>query len=96
MPDWQRRAACRSEDPELFFPSPGDWRTVQRAKAVCARCPVRTLCLAAALNGVTVTGIWGGTSGSERRALARVAGRKRGATKGGKPPIDVTERMTTG
>jgi len=48
---WRRRAACAAPgvDPELFFPAPGQHGKAARAKRVCARCPVRTACLADAL-----------------------------------------------
>ncbi|MFC6085249.1 WhiB family transcriptional regulator [Sphaerisporangium aureirubrum] len=67
---WLRRAACRTEDPELFFPisatGPGQAQQ-DRAKAVCARCPVRPACLDYALTTGQEHGIWGGTAPEERR-----------------------------
>lgn len=72
--DWRHGAACRDEDPELFFPitetGPGA-RQVDRAKAVCARCPVRERCLEYALERGLDHGIFGGTTETERRALRR-------------------------
>jgi WhiB family redox-sensing transcriptional regulator len=72
--DWRHRAACRDQDPELFFPvsdiGPGA-RQAERAKAVCARCPVRAQCLEYALDNGLDHGIYGGTSESERRMLRR-------------------------
>lgn len=72
--EWQHRAACRDEDPELFFPvsemGPGA-RQVEKAKSVCARCPVRSECLNYALRNGLNHGIFGGMTESERRALAR-------------------------
>ncbi|HVW40937.1 MAG TPA: WhiB family transcriptional regulator [Amycolatopsis sp.] len=72
--DWRHRAACRDEDPELFFPvsemGPGA-RQVAQAKAVCARCPVRSDCLSHALDNGLDHGIFGGTTESERRKLFR-------------------------
>jgi WhiB family redox-sensing transcriptional regulator len=48
---------CR-EDPDLFFAeSP---RMHDQAKALCAVCPVRDLCLAGALERREPYGIWGG------------------------------------
>ncbi|MEU9886295.1 WhiB family transcriptional regulator [Sphaerisporangium sp. NPDC051017] len=71
---WLRRAACRVEDPELFFPisakGPGHLQH-ERAKAVCRRCPVRRPCLDYALRTGQEHGIWGGTDPDERRARAR-------------------------
>jgi WhiB family transcriptional regulator, redox-sensing transcriptional regulator len=74
--DWRHRAACRDEDPELFFPvtdvGPGARQTAE-AKAVCARCPVREQCLRYALDNGLDHGIFGGTSERERRTLTRRA-----------------------
>lgn len=74
MADWRDRAACRDEDPELFFPI-GDGVAAQeqiaRAKAVCDRCPVRAQCLQFALSTGQDAGIWGGLSAEERRGLRR-------------------------
>lgn len=47
--DWRQFAACRDEDPELFYPKPGNTRGINQAKRVCASCLVRTDCLEAAL-----------------------------------------------
>lgn len=72
--DWRHRAACRDEDPELFFPltdlGPGARQTAD-AKAVCARCPVREQCLRYALDNGLDHGVFGGTSERERRTLTR-------------------------
>ena len=42
-----------------------------RAKVVCATCPVRTECLADALDNRVEYGVWGGMTERERRALLR-------------------------
>lgn len=42
-----------------------------RAKVVCATCPVRTECLADALDNKVEYGVWGGMTERERRALLR-------------------------
>lgn len=72
--DWRQRAACRDLDPELFFPvseiGPGAHQA-DRAKSVCAGCPVRTACLEYALDNGLDHGIFGGTTETERRALRR-------------------------
>ena len=72
--DWRHHAACRDEDPELFFPisevGPGARHTAE-AKAVCARCPVREQCLRYALDNGLDDGIFGGTTERERRTLTR-------------------------
>jgi WhiB family redox-sensing transcriptional regulator len=73
-PAWMAKGACRSSDPELFFPSHGvSAATMARARAVCAICPVRGECLAHALAEVDAVGVWGGTTDRERRAMRRDA-----------------------
>ena len=72
--DWRHRAACRDEDPELFFPIgntvPALLQVVE-AKAVCRRCEVIEPCLEWALETGQDAGVWGGLSEDERRALKR-------------------------
>jgi WhiB family transcriptional regulator, redox-sensing transcriptional regulator len=74
MDDWRQHAACRREDPDLFFPigtsGPALLQTEQ-AKAVCRRCPVRGSCLEWAMETDQTLGVWGGLSETERRALKR-------------------------
>jgi WhiB family transcriptional regulator, redox-sensing transcriptional regulator len=67
---WMLRGACRSEDPELFFPISAAGPAlaqVSSAKAVCGRCLVQPDCLSYALI-TRPDGIWGGTTREERRA----------------------------
>jgi WhiB family redox-sensing transcriptional regulator len=71
---WRAQAACRGEDPELFFPigSTGPvLAQITQAKQVCARCPVREACLDFALDTGQAYGIWGGLTEDERRSLRR-------------------------
>ncbi|WP_432057544.1 WhiB family transcriptional regulator [Streptomyces sp. bgisy022] len=79
MDNWRNRAACRTEDPDLFFPigtsGPALLQTEQ-AKAVCRRCPVQQQCLDWALETGQTIGVWGGTGENERRALKRRAARR--------------------
>jgi WhiB family redox-sensing transcriptional regulator len=80
MDNWRDRAACRTEDPDLFFPigsSGPSLMQAEQAKAVCRRCPVREPCLQFALDTDQGIGVWGGTNESERRALRRRAGARR-------------------
>ena len=74
--DWGSRAACRSADPELFFPvsEAGPSVAQAEAKAMCARCEVRSECLAFALATRQTHGVWGGTSPEERAVLRKKAG----------------------
>ncbi len=77
--EWLHRARCRNEDPELFFPvgvtGPAADQ-VAAAKAVCRECEVRAECLEWAMVTGQDSGVWGGLSEEERRALARA--RRRG------------------
>lgn len=77
-PEFFDRAACRNEDPELFFPV-GDIGRVNRrqiadALAVCQRCPVVTDCREWALATGQAYGIWGGLTEHERAGLIRQQG----------------------
>ncbi len=78
--DWRHRAACRDEDPELFYPvsenGPGALQ-VEDAKAVCFRCSAREQCLNWALDNGQDFGVWGAMSADERRALKRRMARDR-------------------
>jgi WhiB family transcriptional regulator, redox-sensing transcriptional regulator len=70
--DWRDYAACRHADPELFFPigtAGAGLVQADRAKRVCAGCPVRAVCLDWALTTGQDVGIWGGTVPDERRAM---------------------------
>jgi WhiB family redox-sensing transcriptional regulator len=72
--DWRDHAACRDEDPELFFPvgtSGPALLQIAEAKAVCGRCSVSSECLKWALALGQDAGVWGGLSEDERRALKR-------------------------
>jgi len=70
IPEWHRDAAC-AEYPERandWFPERGE--DDRPAKAICQRCLVQRECLADALDhGTNLVGIWGGTSGRQRREL---------------------------
>ena len=69
---WRSAAACRSADPDLFFPISDSGPAVEQAvtaKAICATCRVRRECLAFALRTGQIHGIWGGTTEHERTGL---------------------------
>lgn len=66
---WQDDAACIDEDPELFFPEPGDPRTAVAAAECCAICPVAEQCLTYALENRIDEGIFGGLSAVARKTL---------------------------
>jgi WhiB family redox-sensing transcriptional regulator len=70
--DWSQFAACRSADPELFFPVSAlgsALRQVAEAKAVCSPCPVWQECLTFALATRQAHGVWGGMSEQGRRLM---------------------------
>ncbi len=72
---WQQHALCRSDDAEVFFPplhfehKPQREAREAKAKAICARCPVRAPCLEWALATGEQHGIWGGLSELERKSM---------------------------
>lgn len=72
--DWRDNSACRDTDPDLFFPVGTTGPAIEQietAKAVCRACDVQKSCLDYALTTNQDSGIWGGTSEEERRALRR-------------------------
>lgn len=72
--DWREHAACRDTDPDLFFPVGTTGPAIEQidnAKTVCRACDVQSTCLEYALLTNQDSGIWGGTSEEERRALRR-------------------------
>ncbi|MDT0454538.1 WhiB family transcriptional regulator [Streptomyces sp. DSM 41527] len=78
--DWRHDAVCREVDPEIFFPVGNTGPAllqIEEAKAVCRRCPVMGQCLQWALESRQDSGVWGGMSEDERRAMRRRAARNR-------------------
>ena len=81
--DWRDRSACLTADPDLFFPAGSTGLAVdqiEKAKLVCARCTVSESCLQLALETSQDSGVWGGLSEDERRALKRRIARARRAS----------------
>ena len=64
---WMLDAKCRHMDTAVFFPTRHE--TAVAAKKICETCPVKDDCLEYALEWTDLVGIWGGTSGRERRQL---------------------------
>ena len=62
------QAACRASQPDKRFVRGAEQN---KAKQVCGACPVRTECLAEALDNQIEWGVWGGMTERERRALLR-------------------------
>ncbi len=78
--DWRNDAACRNEDPDLFFPIGSTGPAVEQAdqaKQICMTCSVREECLEYALASNQDAGIWGGLTEDERRTLKRARQRRR-------------------
>ena len=69
-PDWQQDAACLGTGVAPFFPERSGEDASTQAKRVCADCPVKAPCLAYALEH-NMPGVWGGTSGNDRRRMKR-------------------------
>jgi WhiB family redox-sensing transcriptional regulator len=66
------KAACRSSDPDLFFPvgtTGGAKEQILEAKHICQECGVAAQCLEFALLTNQESGIWGGLSEDERRKV---------------------------
>lgn len=71
---WRDHARCRDTDPELFFPvgtTGNALMAIDYAKRVCAECAVMQECLEFALDTNQDSGVWGGHSEEERRAIRR-------------------------
>jgi WhiB family redox-sensing transcriptional regulator len=70
---WLDQAACRDQDPERFFPEPGERGKAAEAKQVCGSCQVRDQCRDLAVNAAGGLdqdhGVFGGTLPTERSRL---------------------------
>jgi WhiB family transcriptional regulator, redox-sensing transcriptional regulator len=66
--NWRAAARCRAIDADELFVNGARQRD---AKVFCRTCPVRTECLAHALDRRIEFGVWGGMTERERRALLR-------------------------
>lgn len=75
QPNWDERAACRGEDPSLFFgpnrfePKRERLAREDAAKQVCSGCAVVAPCRQFAIDTAEYFGVWGGLGEAERRAL---------------------------
>ena len=81
MNEWAAQGNCytRGVDVSVFFPRLEDPNSfIDRAKAVCEGCPVRSECLEDAMTDTHgIEGVWGGLSHIERRKLQRKRRRPR-------------------
>ena len=78
--DWRNDAACKDEDPDVFFPIGTTGIAIEQvedAKRICARCAVQESCLEFALASNQDAGVWGGLTEDERRTLKRARQRRR-------------------
>ena len=66
---WAAYAACRSTDPDIFFPSPES--ETGEAIRICRGCPVMYECRDWALDMRVRYGVWGGLTERERRRMLR-------------------------
>ena len=60
---------CQEADADLWFAE--DPRDLERAKAMCADCPLRVQCLQAALDRAEPWGVWGGEIFERGAVIAR-------------------------
>ena len=65
---WAASAACKGGDHDRLFVRGAEQN---HAKRICRNCPVRTECLAYALDYGMEYGVWGGMTERERRSLLR-------------------------
>jgi WhiB family redox-sensing transcriptional regulator len=68
-PSWQKKAACRGADSDIFFLDRGG--SSRKARAMCARCPVKDACLDFALKNDLSQGIFGGMTPRQRGSYKR-------------------------
>ena len=66
---WMTTGNCRMYPPAAFFPSDGVG--VDKARKICATCPVIDTCLEDALEHRIEHGVWGGCSERERRRILK-------------------------
>ena len=67
---WREVGRCKGAEPDLFYPKDDEDEGFE-AKAICAICPVREVCLEHAIVNREKIGVWGGYTARERRRLVR-------------------------
>jgi WhiB family redox-sensing transcriptional regulator len=85
---WAAAALCKQGSPDELFVRGAEQH---KAKVICQACPVRTECLAEALDNRIEWGVWGGLTERERRAILR----KRFATSHPDVPTAVLPALPT-
>lgn len=73
--EWRELAACKG-DTAIMYPPRGNYGALRQALDMCASCPVTSQCLDFALEFDETEGIWGGTSGRQRRDLRKTKTRQ--------------------
>jgi WhiB family transcriptional regulator, redox-sensing transcriptional regulator len=76
---WRSLAACRGEDPAIFYPEPTSGRPSRKvqpeeyaaARGFCRSCPVRLDCLDFALTTNQDDGMWGDRTPNQRKEMRR-------------------------
>jgi WhiB family transcriptional regulator, redox-sensing transcriptional regulator len=70
-PSWHALAACRGVGVDAFVLTKrkGTWSEYDRSR--CEGCAVQQTCLETALADPDLTGLWGGTTPEERKAMRR-------------------------
>jgi hypothetical protein len=75
--DWMRKSACsrREVDPDWFTSDEEDFGAIERAREVCAGCPVQLLCRLHAEQHEPF-GVYAGETAGERTQRLRVRARR--------------------
>lgn len=68
-PDWIAEGTCHNKPHLTFLFFSDDPYDQAQAKSMCARCPVASFCLVAALERRERFGIWGNTTPADRRRI---------------------------
>ena len=71
LPSWMADGLCLDYHPDLWFSD--NRNAIDRAKEICAGCPVRDLCLQWALDTRERHGVFGGQTFGERANILRRA-----------------------
>ena len=77
---WSEDRACKDKPTSWFFPTRANDPSIERAKKICRKCPVKDACLEYGMqplpSGESVSGIFGGTTESERRLIQAIIGKR--------------------
>lgn len=69
---WTKMALCAAHPGQgWWFPEDYDDKDASKAIAICRACPVQDECLSYAIATGQSEGIWGSTTPSQRRVIAR-------------------------